>query len=100
MIECFHGSLKLSLRARLAGSDWVSPLPLVMLGLQSSPKNDSGFSPAEAIFSSPLSLPGEFLKHTEFPPEIFLGQVKQAVTGFSGPPQHHVPPQPQPQPLS
>ena len=33
MIERFHHSLKSSLRARLAGSEWVSHLPLVMLGL-------------------------------------------------------------------
>ena len=61
MIECFHHSLKSSLRARLAGTDWVSHLPLVMLGLRSSPKDDSGFFPAEAVFDSPLSLPGKFL---------------------------------------
>ena len=86
MIECFHHSLKSFLRARLAGSDWVSRLPLVMLGLRSSPKDDLGFSPAEAVFGSPLSLPGELLKHTELPPDTFLCRVEKAVTGFSGPP--------------
>ena len=86
MIERFHRSLKSSLRARLAGSDWLSHLPLVMLGLRSSPKDDSGFSPAEAVYSSPLSLPGEFLEHTEFPPDVFLRLVDQAASGFSGPP--------------
>ena len=99
MIELFHRSLRSSLRARLAGFDCVSHLPLVMLGLQSSPKDDSGFSPAEAVFGSPLSIPGTFLEHTKFPPEICLRRVKQAVNGFFGPPQHHVAPQPQPQPL-
>ena len=54
MIEGFHRSLKSSLRARLAGSDWVAHLPLVMLDLQVSPKADSGFSPAEAIYGSTL----------------------------------------------
>ena len=86
MIECFHPSLKSSLLARLDGSDWVSHLPLVMLGLRSSPKDNSGFSPAEAVFGCPLSLPGKFLEHLEIPPEIFLRRVEQAVTGFSGPP--------------
>ena len=55
MIERFHRSLKSSLRARLASSDWVAHLPLVMLGLRSSPKEDSGFSPAEAVYGSNLS---------------------------------------------
>ena len=86
MIERFHRSLKSSLPARLASSDWVSHLPLVMLGLRSSPKDDSGFSPAEAVYGSPLFLPGEFHEHSEYPPEIFLCPVKNAVTGFSGPP--------------
>ena len=50
MIERFHHrSLKSSLRARLAGSDWVPHLRLVMLGLRSSPKDDSGPSPSEAV---------------------------------------------------
>ena len=99
MIERFHRSLKSSLRARLAGLDRVTHLPLVMLGLRSSPKEDSGFSPAEAVYGSNLSLPGEFLEHSEIPQETFLRKVELAVQGFSGPPRHHVTPQPQPQPL-
>ena len=99
MIEQFHSSLKSSLQARLANSDWVAHLPLVMLGLRSSPKDDSGFSPSQAFYSSNLSLTGEFLEHSELPPEGFLCKVEQAVLGFSGPPCHHVIPQPQPQPL-
>ena len=79
MIERFHRSLKSSLRARLASSDWVSHLPLVMLGLQSSPKDDSGFSLAKAVYGSNLSLPGEFLEHSEIPPDSFLGKVDLAV---------------------
>ena len=70
-----------------------------MLCLHSSPQDDSGFSAAEAVFGSPLFLPGKFLEHSEIPLEIFLRRVEQAVKGFSGPPGHHVAPQPQPQPL-
>ena len=72
MIERFHRSLKSSLRARLAGSDWVSHLPLVMLGLQASHQDDFGFSPAELVFGTPLYLPSEFLEQPELPPDIFL----------------------------
>ena len=99
MIERFHHSLKSSLHVRLAGSNWVSHLPLVMLSLQSSPKDDSGFSPAEAVYGTPLSLPSNFLEHLELPLDVFLRQVERAVPGFSGPPRQHVTPQPQPQPL-
>ena len=86
MIERFHRSLKSSLRTRLAGSDWAAHLPLVMLGLRSSPKNDSGLSLAEAVYGSTLSLPGEFLEHSEFPPVSFLRNIETVVLGFSGPP--------------
>ena len=79
MIERFHRSLKSSLRARLASSDWVAHLLLVMLGLRSLPKEDSGFSPAEAVYGSNLSLPGEFLEHSKIPPESFLRKVELAV---------------------
>ena len=58
MIKRFPCSLKSSLRPRLAGSEWVNHLPLVMLGLRASPKDDSGSSPAEAVYGSVLSLPG------------------------------------------
>ena len=49
MVERFHRSLKSSLRARLAGSDWVSHLPLVLLGLRATPKDDTGLSVSEAF---------------------------------------------------
>ena len=70
-----------------------------MLGLRSLPKDDSGFSPVEAVYGYNLSLPGKILEHSELPPEGFLCKVEQAVQGFSRPPQHHVIPQPQPRPL-
>ena len=57
MIERFHRSLKSSLRARLAGQDWVHHLPLVLLGLRTTPKEDSGYAPAEALFSTQLAFP-------------------------------------------
>ena len=71
----------------------------MVLGLRSSPKDDSGFSAAEAVYGSTLSLPGEFLEHSELPLESFLRRVEQAVLGFSRPPRHHIVPQPQPQPI-
>ena len=82
----------------MAGSDWASHLPLSMLGLRTAPKDDSGCSPAKAVYGNNLSLPGKFIEHSEFPPEVFLWKIERAVSGFSGPPQHHVPAS-QPQPL-
>ena len=61
-MERFHRYLKTALRARLAGSEWFLHLPLVVLGLVSVPKEDPGFSISEAVFGSPLTIPGEFLE--------------------------------------
>ena len=49
MIERFRCSFKSSLQACLAGQDWVQLLPLVLLGLRTTPKEDSGYEPAEAL---------------------------------------------------
>ena len=90
MIERFHRSLKSSLRARAADSDWVSHLPLVLLGLRSVPKEDTGFSVSEAVYGSPLSIPGEFLDAPEIPSSQFIRKVEKVIAGFSTPPPHHV----------
>ena len=70
-----------------------------MLDLRSSPKDNSGFSPAEAVYRTNLSLPGKFLEHSKIPSQSFLCKVDLAIQGFSKPPRNHVTPQPQPEPL-
>ena len=72
MIECFHRSLKTTLRACLAGSDWINHLPLVLLGLRSVPKEDTGFSVSKAVFGSPFIILGEFLDIGKIPSSQFL----------------------------
>ena len=64
IIERFHRSWKSALGARMAGSDRFSQLSLVMLGLRTALKDDSRFSPAEAVYGTHLSLPDEFIKHS------------------------------------
>ena len=90
MIEHFHRSLKSSLRARAADSDWVSHLPLVLLGLRLVPKEDTGFSVSEAVYGSALTIPGEFLEAPEIPSSQFISKIEKVIAGFSTPPPHHV----------
>ena len=94
MIKCFHRSLKSSLRARLAGQDWVQHLPLVLLGLRTTPKEDSGYAPAEALFGTQLAVSGEFLDAPDLPPTDFLPKIDSPITEFSGPVPHHTRPAP------
>jgi cleavage and polyadenylation specificity factor subunit 1 len=56
VLERFHRRLKDALRAKAAAAaaaDWSLQLPLVMLGLRSAPREDSGISAAELVFGSP-----------------------------------------------
>ena len=75
-------------------SDWVSHLSLVLLGLRSVPKEDTGFSISEAVYGSALTIPGEFLDGPELPSSQFLSKIRKVISGFSIPPPHHVPQQP------
>ena len=88
MVECFHCSLKSTLWAFLAGQDWVQYLPLVLLGLHTTPKEDSGYAPAEALYCTQLTVPGEFLEAPDLRPTDFLQKIDSAITGFLGPVPH------------
>ena len=92
MIERFHRSLKTALRACLAGSDWFIHLPLVLVGLQSVSKEDTGFSVSEAVFGSLLTVPGQFLDGGELQSSKFLQMIELAVSRFATPLPHHVSP--------
>ena len=89
-IEQFHRSLKTALHSRLASSDWVQHLPLVLLGLCSLPKDDTDLSVSKALFEAPLTVSGEFLESPELPPATYLSKVECAVAGFAVSSPHHV----------
>ncbi len=45
-----HRHLKDALCARAAAATWSEELPFVLLGLRAQPREDTGLSPAEAVF--------------------------------------------------
>jgi hypothetical protein len=53
-------------------ANWVNHLPWVLLGLRAAAREENGSSPAQAVFGSPLILPGQFLDSPEIPSKIFL----------------------------
>jgi transposase InsO family protein len=81
MVERFHRQLKCSLRARLCGSNWLTHLPWVMLGLRATPKEDSAVSSAEMVYGLPLTLAGQFLEAREPPASVFLDRLRDTVWG-------------------
>jgi transposase InsO family protein len=61
LVEQFHRRLKDALRERLAGPTWTAHLPWVLLGLRAAPREEDNISPAQAVFGTPIVLPGQFL---------------------------------------
>ena len=47
---------------------------------------------SEAVYGSPLTLPGELVDVPELLPDAFLRKVNRAIDGFDVPPPHHVRP--------
>ena len=69
MVERIHRVLKERLMARSRLPNWMDHLPLVLLGVRTSIRQDLEWSPAELVYGASLRLPGEFL----FPPEDPVG---------------------------
>uniref|UniRef100_A0A5S6QQ48 RNA-directed DNA polymerase n=1 Tax=Trichuris muris TaxID=70415 RepID=A0A5S6QQ48_TRIMR len=61
LVERFHRTLKSALAAHALDSrSWVDSLPMVLLGLRSTVKEDLRHAPAELVYGAPLRLPGVF----------------------------------------
>jgi hypothetical protein len=52
-----------------------------MLSIRASFREDSKFSPAEAVFGSQLILPGQFINTAESPSLSFLSDLQTIMTG-------------------
>lgn len=60
IIERLHRQLKAAIMCH-DSSQWTESLPLVLLGMRTSFKEDLQASPAELVYGEPLQLPGQFL---------------------------------------
>lgn len=64
LVERFHRQLKSAIKCH-ATDKWTEILPLVLLGIRSSFKEDLQSSSAELVYGETLRLPGEFLHNVE-----------------------------------
>ena len=67
-------------------SDWMTNLPMVLLGIRSSTRDDSLVSPAHLTYGAPLRLPGEFVAPSTAPvpsPSAFAQQLRQSLRDMS-----------------
>ncbi len=76
MVERVHRQLKDSLRARLAGPQWLEHLPWVLLGIRSAPKEDSSVSSAELVLGVPFILPSQLSSDKEVPQQQVLKALR------------------------
>jgi len=90
MVERFHRQLKNSLCARLASANWFEYLLWVLLGLHSSPREDSATFASEAVDGSDLTLPSQFLKVQDPPTNLFYENLKNLMSGFQPVPPLHL----------
>ena len=99
LVERFHRSFKDGLRARLAGANWVSDLPIVLLGIRTSLKEDLSCTAAEIAYGSTLRLPGDFFSApTPMDPSSFVSKLRHTMqsqqfipTGSHGSPKSYMP---------
>ncbi|CAH8492890.1 unnamed protein product [Schistosoma mattheei] len=77
MVERLHRQLKASLTAVIVNNDWSNKLPLVMLALRATIKQDMGCCPAELVYGTTLRLPGEFFTSSKSVPTDVTGYVQR-----------------------
>ena len=83
MVERMHRQLKASLKSCEDPDNWSRHLPLVLLGLRNSLKEDLGATAAELVYGSSLRLPGDYFSDspaTELPPADFLDGLKKRMS--------------------
>lgn len=61
MIERFHRQLKSILKSYPNTADWTTALPMALLGIRTTLKQDIQCTPAELVYGMTLRIPGEFL---------------------------------------
>ena len=90
MVERLHRTLKVSLKARLTGPNWADELPWVLLGHRTTPKDDLKASPADLVYGSPLTVPGDFVQDSpQATVDEHLRQLRERVGDLSPVPASH-----------
>lgn len=59
LVERFHRQLKYALTASTNSQTWVDKVPLIMLALRNTVKQDLKCTSAELVFGTPLTLAGQ-----------------------------------------
>ena len=82
MVERFHRQLIAALRSHPQPQHWIQALPIVLLGIRSSLKEDIGCTSAELVYGAPLRLPGGCFVNSDnsaLPNESYIQQLKSTM---------------------
>lgn len=91
IIERWHRSLKVAIRCQ-ESKNWLQALPIVLLGLRTSIKEDIKATAAELVYGTTLRLPAEYFFNEDFTPEpqAFLSHFREHMRNVrSTPTAHH-----------
>ena len=64
LVERFHHQLKAALKCSQDPTHWTKALPVVLLGIRTTLKQDLKCTTAEMVYGTTLRLPGEFFSHS------------------------------------
>lgn len=80
LVERFHRVLKTAIKSSGNSIHWVRELPLILLGIRTTIKEDLGFTPAEMVYGENLKVPGEFFVNdppwASMNPKFFMDQLR------------------------
>ena len=91
-VEHFNRCLKSSLKSSSCPDRWVDMLPLALLGIRITLKEDLRCTSAELVYGATLRLPGEFLishDSTDLDPASYVSQLKQSMLVIRCTPTQH-----------
>ena len=89
MVERFHRQLKAALKCQPLPSNWVSSLPLILLGIRTTLKEDLQCTVAEMVYGTTLRLPGEFFYTSSSDatdPTRYVDRIRVAMRQLKAPP--------------
>ena len=88
LVERFHRQLKGALKCLPDPNHWTTALPLVLLGIRTTIKQDLKCTAAEMVYGTTLRLPGEFFTSTtnNMDPISYATQLKTFMQQIKPPP--------------
>jgi hypothetical protein len=81
-VKRLHWRLKAALRTCAAVATWSEELPFVLLSLRAQPREETGLSPAEAVFGTPIVLPNKFLQGDELSFDAIVKKLEKKLWMF------------------